>query len=158
MDLSSSVVSLSTPLQSDFHLGLTFGTYFMYRARSVARTALSIIFRVVLYSSRERPLRIWFPLGEREMCECRYSSACYFIYVVHTWRFDSDSEIVILWEILCADSVDRSLHCNGPPRSYCDNSRLQEYTHKSLNAGHMSWVFICTSELTHYFMSTSSAF
>ncbi|KAF3836815.1 hypothetical protein F7725_004279 [Dissostichus mawsoni] len=46
---------------SDFHLGLTFGTYFMYRARSVARIALSIIFRVALYSSRERALRIWFP-------------------------------------------------------------------------------------------------
>lgn len=33
----------------------------MYSARSVARIALSIIFRVALYSSRERPLRIWFP-------------------------------------------------------------------------------------------------
>lgn len=53
--------SLSSPLQADFHLNLTSGTYFIYSARSVARIALSIIFRVALYSSRERPLRIWFP-------------------------------------------------------------------------------------------------
>lgn len=56
----------SNPLQSDVHLGLTFGTYFMYSARSVARIALSIIFRVALYSSRERPLRIWFPWRVRQ--------------------------------------------------------------------------------------------
>ena len=45
---------------------MTFGTYFMYKARSVARIALSIIFRVALYSSRERPVRIWFPWNEPE--------------------------------------------------------------------------------------------
>lgn len=39
----------------------------MYRARSVARIALSIIFRVDLYSSRDRPLRIWFPWTRRHV-------------------------------------------------------------------------------------------
>lgn len=68
------VSPLSNPLQSDFHLGLTFGTYFMYSARSVARIALSIIFRVALYSSRERPLRIWFPWRETE--RSRESELC----------------------------------------------------------------------------------
>lgn len=41
-------------------------TYFIYRARSVARIAFSIIFRVALYSSRERPLKIWFPCKNRK--------------------------------------------------------------------------------------------
>lgn len=77
-DFPPSVSPLSDPLKSDFHLDLTFGTYFMYRARSVARIALSIIFRVALYSSRERPLKIWFPWREREreleLCKLRTCS------------------------------------------------------------------------------------
>lgn len=41
-------------------------TYLMYRARSVAKIACLIIFSVVLYSSMDRPLRIWLPFGKKE--------------------------------------------------------------------------------------------
>lgn len=38
----------------------------MYSARSVAKIACLIIFRVVLYSSMERPLRIWLPFIKKK--------------------------------------------------------------------------------------------
>lgn len=93
---------LSATLQSDFHLGLTFGTYFMYRARSVARIALSIIFRVALYSSRERPLRIWFPWRERNRVQGQLGTLFWF------WFTPAQSTYMEVWQCVCVCACTQS--------------------------------------------------
>lgn len=59
-----------TPSFTNGYFGVSFWTYSMYTVRSVARIALLIMCSTVLWSSAERPLRIWLPWEKMRVMQC----------------------------------------------------------------------------------------